>query len=226
MIERSQRCHHSPDKTYASPPQEQWIWRNGLLVRVKSRIEVLTKKVTILMLNKKKERCSGGQLQQLHRESRQCWLSIPQGGFLKNKTNQIFSDTNDKWNWLNTHATSTGHDGPQYWADRLLQQVRLSNSSVSETSLIFYFQPDGQCEYSRPFWLPLHLFLRIRALFQRVPLWNLPEGGWKDCPPPTCLWHCLQRHQEDPGVHQQQHHQLYCLKKYSCRITLLWIYFW
>jgi len=52
--------------------EEQWIWRNGLLVRVKSRIEVLTKKVTILMLNKKKERCSGGQLQQLHRESRQC----------------------------------------------------------------------------------------------------------------------------------------------------------
>merc|ERR1711962_452213 len=26
--------------------EEQWIWRNGLLVRVKSRIEVLTKKVT------------------------------------------------------------------------------------------------------------------------------------------------------------------------------------
>merc|ERR1712080_750316 len=25
--------------------EEQWIWRNGLLVRVKSRIEVLTKKV-------------------------------------------------------------------------------------------------------------------------------------------------------------------------------------
>ena len=27
------------------PLQEMWIWRNGLLVRVKTRIEVLTKKV-------------------------------------------------------------------------------------------------------------------------------------------------------------------------------------
>ena len=30
--------------------QEQWIWRNGLLVRVKSRIEVLTKKVMKMVL--------------------------------------------------------------------------------------------------------------------------------------------------------------------------------
>ena len=30
--------------------QEQWIWRNGLLVRVKSRIEVLTKKVIMISM--------------------------------------------------------------------------------------------------------------------------------------------------------------------------------
>ena len=75
------------------------------------------------------------------------------------------------------------------------------------------FQPDGQCEHPRPFRLPLNLFLRVRALLQRVPVRDLPQGGREERPPPPRLRHRLQRHQEDPRVHQQQHDQLYCLNK-------------
>ena len=37
-------------------------------------------------------------------------------------------------------------------------------------------QPDRQCKHPRPVWLLVHLFLRVRALLQRVPFRDLPQG--------------------------------------------------
>ena len=37
-------------------------------------------------------------------------------------------------------------------------------------------QPHRQCEHPRPVRLPVHLFLRVRALLQRVPFRDLPQG--------------------------------------------------
>ena len=56
----------------------------------------------------------------------------------------------------------------------------------------------------------------------------LPQGGRADRPPPSCLRHRVQRHQEDLGVHQQQHDQLYCLNEKchsSCIMYQVQIYF-
>jgi len=43
--ERGEVAESTEQERIQNEEEEQWIWRNGLLVRVKSRIEVLTKKV-------------------------------------------------------------------------------------------------------------------------------------------------------------------------------------
>ena len=90
-----------------------------------------------------------------------------------------------------THSTFVGYDGPQYGADGLLQQVLIFNSKFEKSTFLashflsFVFiclfstsfpQPHRQCEHPRPVRLPVHLFLRVRALFQRVPFRDLPQG--------------------------------------------------
>ena len=57
----------------------------------------------------------------------------------------------------------------------------------------------------------------LKVLILEINYWIfiiiLPQGGRADRPPPSCLWHRVQRYQEDLGVHQQQHDQLYCLNE-------------
>ena len=101
-----------------------------------------------------------------------------------------------------TNSTFVGYDGPQYGADRLLQQVLILNldffweipflSLADDVICLFvcrtylfllmlkswnsFPQPHRQCEHPRPVWLLVHLFLRVRALLQRVPVRDLPQG--------------------------------------------------
>merc|ERR1712004_311879 len=149
--------------------EEQWIWRNGLLVRVKSRIEVLTKKVD--SFNSSIEKTS-------------------------NTNSPYLKDMMD----LNTELTG--------YFSSLTDNVNIRDL-FDFLSICFYEYEHFFKEFRS------EIYLKVLILEIKYPIFIIifPQGGRADRSPPSCLRHRVQRHQEDLGVHQQQHDQLYCLNE-------------